>query len=77
MHDAGAYEVFALRVSGVAMDRVYPTGTTVFCVPIQDFEAELESGDRVVCFLRGRDGTDRNELRELNIRLNISETGRA
>ena len=73
MHDAGAYEVFALRVRGVAMDRVYPTGTTVFCVPIQDFEAELESGDRVVCFLRGRDGQDRIELRELN----VSETGRA
>ena len=73
MHEAGAYDVFALRVRGVAMDRIYPTGTTVFCVPIQDFKPELESGDRVVCFLRGRDGQDRIELRELS----ISETGKA
>lgn len=73
MHDIGADRIIALRTRGVAMDKVYPTGTTVFCVPIEDYDGELESGDRVVCFLRSRDDADAIELRELK----ITKAGRA
>ncbi|MFO0996644.1 MAG: hypothetical protein U1F33_08155 [Alphaproteobacteria bacterium] len=55
------------------MNKVYPVGSTVFCATLEDFDADLESGDRVVCFLRARDGKDRFELGELK----ITEAGRA
>lgn len=39
---------YGLVVRGPSMNRIYPDGTTLVCVPLIDFYRELRSGDKVV-----------------------------
>lgn len=58
---------FAIKVRGLSMNRVYPTGTTVICVPLSIYGDEIEPGDRVVCHLRHRTDDNRVAIREIEV----------
>lgn len=40
--------IYALEVRGESMNEVYPNGTCVVCVPINEWDAEIENGKRVI-----------------------------
>jgi repressor LexA len=66
---AAAKRAIGLRVKGSSMNRVYPEGTIVICVPIWDFEGEITPGDRVVCRRRNRQGAYETTIKELTFDL--------
>lgn len=47
--DAGRIKnAFALRVRGPSMNRLYPDGSTVICVPLEYYWSTVQSGDKVI-----------------------------
>ena len=64
-HITGAYSnTFALEVRGDSMNKVYPDGAFVICVPIGDYPKKLASGVRVVCQRQTPDGLVEATLKE-------------
>lgn len=55
---------FGLEVRGPSMDRIYPPGTIVVCVNLIDLGRDPRSGERVICYLRARDGTIEATVKE-------------
>lgn len=47
---------FGLEVRGASMDRLYPVGTILICVPFIDIGTVPDTGDHVVCVRRNHDG---------------------
>jgi len=43
------YKTFALEVRGDSMNKVYPDGSYVICIPLKDYHKPLTSGAKVVC----------------------------
>ena len=69
MDGDGTPRAFGLRIKGSSMNRLYPEGTIVICVPVWDFEGEISSGDRVVCRRRNRQGAYETTVKELALDL--------
>jgi SOS-response transcriptional repressor LexA len=44
----GHKSYFGLRVKGPSMNRIYPEGTILVCVPMYDYHDMLENGDHVI-----------------------------
>ena len=65
VHITGAYSnMFALEVRGDSMNKVYPEGAFVVCVPMKDYPKKLTSGMRVVCQRQTPDGLVEATLKE-------------
>lgn len=58
---------FGLKVKGPSMNKEYPEGTILVCVPIWDYRQAVESGDHVIVRRRNGDGRSEATVKELVI----------
>lgn len=58
---------FGLEVRGASMDRHYPEGSVVFCVPAKHMGRPLRNGDHVVTQRTARDGSVEATIKEIRI----------
>lgn len=58
------FKSFGLEVRGYSMDEVYPPGTTLLCVSLQELNREAESGERVVVERHNRAGDVETTVKE-------------
>lgn len=58
---------FGLQVRGASMDRLYPIGTVLVCVPFAEIGGTPKTGDRVVCIRRNHDGLVEATVKEFVI----------
>ncbi len=60
-----ADKAFGLVVNGGSMNEIYPPGSIITCISLENYTAELESGDRVVVERRSTDGLHETTCKEL------------
>lgn len=66
--DYSAYEgkhLYALEVRGESMNKVFPNGTCVVCVPINEWDEKIENGKRVI--------VERKNPKDLTVEATVKE----
>lgn len=59
--------LFALRVRGPSMDRLYPDGSIIYCVRYADLARDPKPGERVICRRVNNNGLVEATVKELEI----------